>query len=74
MKIKHVAGAVATTAVLFSFGGVPPASATSNIQLFGEQETLKDLNGPLIGYTVTGLMPSADPCRIRSQAGPTRRR
>jgi hypothetical protein len=61
VKIKRFAGAVATTAVLFSVGAVPPASATSNIKEFGVEETLKNVNGPLIGYTVTGLMPSADP-------------
>jgi hypothetical protein len=46
---------------MFGLAGVPSAFATSNIQLFGVQETVKDLNGPLIGYTVTGLMPSSDP-------------
>ena len=61
MKITQLAGAIATAAVIFGVGAVAPASATSNIQLFGVQETLKDMNGPLIGYTVTGLMPSADP-------------
>jgi Domain of unknown function (DUF1942) len=61
VNIKKLAGAVAATAVVFGAGAVPQASAVSNIQLFGVQETLKDLNGPLIGYTVTGLMPSADP-------------
>lgn len=61
MKIKQAAAAVAATAVVFSLGAVAPASATSNIQVFSAQETLKDMNGPLIGYKVTGLMPSADP-------------
>jgi hypothetical protein len=61
MEIKKFAGAVAATSVLFGVGAVAPASATSNIQLFGQQETLKDLNGPLAGYTVTGLMPTSDP-------------
>ena len=46
---------------MFSLGAVSPASATSNIQVFGVQETVKDMNGPLIGYKVTGLMPSSDP-------------
>src|SRR3954468_19653240 len=61
MKIRKAAGAVAVTAAMFGFGVVPPASAISNIQVMGVQETLKDVNGPLTGYTVTGLMPSADP-------------
>ncbi len=61
MKTKAFAGAVAVSAALVGFGGVPHAWATSNLQLFGVQETLRNLNGPLIGYTVTGLMPSGDP-------------
>ncbi len=61
MKIRKAAGAVAATAAMFGFGVVPPASAISNIQVMGVQETLKDVNGPLAGYTVTGLRPSADP-------------
>ena len=40
---------------------MPRAFAISNIQLFGVAEMVKDLNGPLIGYTVTNLMPSSDP-------------
>jgi hypothetical protein len=35
----------------------------------GVQETLKGMNGPLISYTVTGLVPSSDPFRTRSLAG-----
>jgi hypothetical protein len=46
---------------MIGVGVVPPAWATSNIKEFGVEETVKDVNGPLIGYTVTGLMPSADP-------------
>ena len=46
---------------MLGIGVAPPASATSNLQLFGVQETVKDVNGPLTGYTVTGLMPSSDP-------------
>ena len=46
---------------MFGVGAVPPAFATNNLQVLGVQETLKDLNGPLIGYTVTGVMPSSDP-------------
>ena len=61
MKLKNLAGTVAATAVIFGIGGVAPASATRNLQDFGELETLKNMNGPRIGYTVTGLMPTSDP-------------
>jgi len=61
MNIKKLAGAVAASAVMIGMGVAPPALATSNLQLFGVQETVKDLNGPLTAYTVTGLMPSSDP-------------
>src|SRR4051812_24967893 len=46
---------------MFCLGALPLAGATSNIKVMGVAETLKDLNGPLISYTVTGLMPSTDP-------------
>ena len=59
--IKNLGAAAAVAAALVGVSGVAPASATSNLQLFGVQETLKDMNGPLTGYTVTGLMPSSDP-------------
>lgn len=59
MKSKRLAGAVAATAIVFSFGAVAPASATDNIQQFGEHETL--IEGAMVtGYTVTGLGPSTD--------------
>jgi hypothetical protein len=47
-------GTAAATAV--------PASAANNIKPFGQQETLNDFatGAPMIGYTVTGLNPSAD--------------
>ena len=61
MRIKKFAGAVAASAALIGVGVLPSAWATSNIKEFGVEETLKDVNGPLIGYTVTGLMPSSDP-------------
>ena len=64
MNIKKLAGAVAASAVVIGVGAAPPALATSNLQLFGVQETVKDLNGPLTAYTVTGLMPSSDPVRV----------
>lgn len=60
MKVKKLAGAVAASVAMLGGGAVPPAFATSNLQLFGVQETVKDVNGPLTGYTVTGLMPSSD--------------
>jgi hypothetical protein len=58
---KTLATGVAATTIMFGFGAVAPAWATSNLQVFGVQETVKDLSGPLTGYTVTGLMPSSDP-------------
>jgi hypothetical protein len=61
VKITRFAGAAAASAVMIGVGVMPPASATSNLKDFGVEETLKDVNGPLIGYTVTGLMPSGDP-------------
>ena len=61
MKIRKIAGAVAATAIMFSIGAPAPASAADNMKLFGTQETLIDYGlGTEIGYTVTGLMPSAD--------------
>ena len=61
MKIRKVAGAVAATAIMFSIGAPAPASAADNMKLFGVQETLIDYGlGTEIGYTVTGLMPTAD--------------
>ncbi len=58
---KTLATGVAATTIMSGFGAVAPAWATSNIQVLGVQETVKDINGPLTGYTVTGLMPSSDP-------------
>jgi hypothetical protein len=58
---KTLATGVAATTIMFGFGAVAPAWATSNIKELGVQETVKDINGPLTGYTVTGLMPSSDP-------------
>jgi hypothetical protein len=59
--IKKGAAVAAASAAMFGIAAVPQASATSNLQLFGVQETVQDINGPLTGYTVTGLMPSGDP-------------
>ena len=58
---KTLATGVAASTIMFGFGAVAPAWATSNIQVLGVQETVKDINGPLTGYTVTGLLPSSDP-------------
>ena len=58
MKVTHLA-ATAATAIMFSLGAVAPASAVDNIRQFGIQEAFM-VNGTLIGYTVTRLMPSAD--------------
>lgn len=61
MESKIVAGAVAATAVVFGIGVAPPASATSNIQVVGIEETLGDPNGAEIAYTVSKILPSGDP-------------
>lgn len=59
MKSRMRIGAIAAMAVMFSLGAITPASATDNIQQFGERETL--IEGAMVtGYTVTGLGPSAD--------------
>jgi hypothetical protein len=57
---KKLAGVVAATAVMFSIGAAPPASAT-NVQVVGIEERLQDPNGTEIAYTVTKILPSADP-------------
>ncbi|HEY7050902.1 MAG TPA: DUF1942 domain-containing protein [Mycobacterium sp.] len=59
VKMKNQVGVAAATSILFSVTAVAPASAIDNIQLLGVQETFM-VNGTLIGYTVTGLSPSAD--------------
>lgn len=62
MKITKLVGAITATAVTFGIGAAPPASATDNIKIFGEQERLNGPNGfPYIGYTVYKLAPSNDP-------------
>ena len=65
MKSRKLAATFAATAITVGMGAatVAPASATDNIQPFGTQETLNDFGtgGPMIGYTVMGLTPSADP-------------
>jgi uncharacterized membrane protein YgcG len=58
---KLLIGAIAATAVVFTIGAAPSASATSNIQVVGLEETLGDPNGTEIAYTVTKILPSADP-------------
>ena len=61
VTMRKLAGAAAASAMMIGLGVVPQAWATSNIKELGVEETVKDINGPLIGYTVTGLMPSGDP-------------
>ncbi|MBJ7384648.1 MAG: DUF1942 domain-containing protein [Mycolicibacterium sp.] len=61
MKTEKLAGAVAATAVLFSIGAVPPASAAGNVQTVGIEESLMDPNGTEVAYTVTKIVPSGDP-------------
>lgn len=58
MKTAKLARAVAA-ATMLGVGSVAPASATDNIQQFGEQEVLNE-GATVTGYTVTGLGPSAD--------------
>ncbi len=59
MEIKKLAGAVAAATVMFSVGGVAPASAAEG-QVFGLQQTVIDPNGGQLAYTVTKFLPSAD--------------
>ena len=61
MKIKKLAGPVGAAAIAFGIAAatVIPASATDNIQQFGEQAILNE-GATVTGYTVTGLAPSAD--------------
>jgi hypothetical protein len=62
VKGNLLAAAVGTAVVALGVGVVAPASATDNIQPFGTQERLNDwAGGPMIGYTVQNLVPSADP-------------
>lgn len=60
MEMKIVAGVVAA-AVAFSIGAAGPALATGNNQIVGIEQTVADLNGTEISYTVTKILPSADP-------------
>lgn len=60
MDTKRTAVALAATAVLFGFGAAPSASATTDIQVVGIEEPLRDLNGAEIAYTVSKIMPSGD--------------
>ena len=64
---KTLATGVAASTIMFGFGAVAPAWATSNIQVLGVRPS--DINGPLTGYTVTGLMPSSDPFVSGRQGG-----
>lgn len=60
MDTKRTAVALAAAAVLFGFGAMPSASATTDIQVVGIEEPLRDLNGTEIAYTVSKIMPSGD--------------
>lgn len=60
MDTKRTAVALAATAVLFGFGAAPSASATTDIQVVGIEEPLRDLNGTEIAYTVSKITPSGD--------------
>jgi hypothetical protein len=61
MEARILAGALMAAAVAFSMGAAPPALATSKIQVVGIEEPLGDPNGSEIAYTVTKIVPSADP-------------
>jgi hypothetical protein len=64
VKIAKYAGAVAATALTLGFGTItaPPASATDNIKIFGEQMRINYRPAvPMIGYTVTNFGPSTAP-------------
>ena len=61
MERRLLTGAVAATAVVFSIGGAPLASASSNVEVVGIEESLDDPSGPAIAYTVTKILPSSDP-------------
>ncbi len=64
MQIKKLAASIgiAAVAVGIAAGTAAPASAASNIKVFGQPETLIGPNGaPQITYTVHGLNPSSAP-------------
>jgi hypothetical protein len=64
VKIAKYAGAVVATALTLGIGTItaPPASATDNIKIFGEQMRINYRPAvPMIGYTVTNFGPSTAP-------------
>jgi hypothetical protein len=63
VKVSKLAGAVAASAIILSFGAVTaaPAGAANNIKEYGQPEPLNDAYGnPMITYTVQGLKKSSD--------------
>ena len=60
MDTKSIAAVVAA-AVAFSIGAAPPASATGDNQVVGIEQVVPDPNGTDIAYTVSKIVPSADP-------------
>jgi Domain of unknown function (DUF1942) len=61
METGKLAGVVGATAVMFSMGAAPPASAITNVQVVGIEERVQGPNGTEIGYTVSKILPSFDP-------------
>ena len=53
--------ATAATAILFSVSVTPQASAAGDNQVVGIEQLARDSNGAEISYTVTNILPSADP-------------
>ena len=60
METKILAGVVAAT-VLFSIGAAAPAAATGDNQVVGIEQTAGEPDGTVIAYTVSKIIPSADP-------------
>ena len=61
METKILAGAVVATAVVFSVAAAVPAGASGDNQIVGIEQTAGDPDGTEIAYTVTKILPSADP-------------
>ena len=60
METNILAGIVATS-VVFGIGAATPAVATADNQIVGIEQTVGDPTGTEIAYTVTKIVPSADP-------------
>lgn len=60
METKILAAVVAA-AVAFSIGAAVPAAATDDNQVVGIEQVLTEPNGTEIAYTVSKILPSADP-------------